>query len=257
VSGFEVVIPARFASTRLPGKPLAQIAGRPMIQWVYERALESGASRVTVATDDERIAVAVRAFGGAVCMTSPEHASGTDRIAETVKQLGLAPETVVVNLQGDEPQMPAPLIRQVATLLGDRSMAEMATACHAISTPTEFRDPHVVKVVMDREGYALYFSRAPVPWPRDGLGELGVGFRAYRHIGLYAYRADFIRRFAVWPACELERTESLEQLRALWHGARIAVCEAETLPGAGIDTAEDLERVQLEMAQASSIARKS
>jgi 3-deoxy-manno-octulosonate cytidylyltransferase (CMP-KDO synthetase) len=228
-----------------------------MIQWVYERALESGAARVTVATDDERIAAAVRTFGGTVCMTSPAHASGTDRIAETVEQLGLPPESIVVNLQGDEPQMPAALIRQVAQLLNERGEAQMATACHVIDEPAEFRDPNVVKVVTDRQGYAMYFSRAPVPWPREGGGELGGETRAYRHIGLYAYRAGFVREFAAWPVCALELTEGLEQLRALWQGARIAVCEAESLPGPGIDTAEDLERLRRQAAQASSSARKS
>lgn len=240
-----VIIPARFASTRLPGKPLLDIAGQPMIVRVVERAQASGAERVVVATDDERIERAVRAFGADVIMTRSDHPSGTDRLAEAVARLDLDDNAIVVNLQGDEPLMPPSLIREVATLLAARPGAAMATACHAITSREDFLDPNVVKVVTDDQGYALYFSRAPIPWPRDVmLGKSSSPLKAFRHIGLYAYRAGFVARYAGWPACPLETTESLEQLRVLWHGEKIAVVEADEAPPAGVDTPEDLERVR-------------
>jgi len=238
-----IIIPARYASTRLPGKPLADIAGKPMIVRVVERATESGAKQVVVATDDARIHDAVIAHGAQVVMTRADHVSGTDRLAEAVGQLQLDDDAIVVNLQGDEPLMPPRLIRAVADLLAAHPAAVMATACHAIANRDDFMNPNVVKVVTDHEGYALYFSRAPIPWPRDAMAG-GGPIKAFRHIGLYAYRAGFVARYAAWPACPLETTESLEQLRVLWYGEKIAVVEADEAPAAGVDTPEDLERVR-------------
>jgi 3-deoxy-manno-octulosonate cytidylyltransferase (CMP-KDO synthetase) len=240
-----IIIPARFASTRLPGKPLLDIAGQPMIVRVLECARASGAQRVVVATDDERIRDAVAACGAEVVMTRADHPSGTDRLAETIALLDLDDAEIVVNLQGDEPLMPPRLIRQVADLLAAHPAAVMATACHAITQREDLLNPNAVKVVTDREGYALYFSRAPIPWPRDIMcGQSSAPIKAFRHIGLYAYRAGFVARYAAWPACPLESTESLEQLRVLWQGEKIAVVEAEEAPAAGVDTSEDLERVR-------------
>jgi 3-deoxy-manno-octulosonate cytidylyltransferase (CMP-KDO synthetase) len=240
-----IIIPARYASTRLPGKPLLDIGGRPMIVRVIECARACGAERVVVATDDARIYDAVLTFGAEAVMTRADHPSGTDRLAETLDKLGLEDDAIVVNLQGDEPLMPPRLIRDVASLLAARPAAVMATACHAITSREDFLNPNVVKVVSDREGYALYFSRAPIPWPRDVmLGKSTAPLKAFRHIGLYAYRAGFVSRYAQWPACPLETTESLEQLRVLWHGEKIAVVEADEAPAAGVDTVEDLERVR-------------
>lgn len=240
-----IIIPARYASTRLPGKPLLDIAGKPMIVRVVECAQASGAERVVVATDDARIYDAVMTFGAEAVMTRADHPSGTDRLAEALDKLRLKDDAIVVNLQGDEPLMPPRLVRAVAELLAARPAAMMATACHAIASREEFLNPNVVKVVTDHEGCALYFSRAPIPWPRDVmLGQSTMPLKAFRHIGLYAYRAGFVARYAGWPACPLESTESLEQLRVLWHGKKIAVLEAEEAPAAGVDTPEDLERVR-------------
>lgn len=237
-----VIIPARYASTRLPGKALLDVAGKPLVQHVYERALESGAQTVTIATDDERIRDAAKRFAAAVCMTSSAHTSGTDRIGEAIAKLGLGANEIVVNLQGDEPLMPSGLIRQVALALARHPAAAIATASHAIHDAETLNNPNVVKVVCDAEGYALYFSRAPVPWP--GRGRAGTP-EAQRHIGLYAYRAEFVTRFCAWPPSPLEQIEQLEQLRVLWHGARIVVLEAVEAPGPGVDTLADLERVRL------------
>jgi 3-deoxy-manno-octulosonate cytidylyltransferase (CMP-KDO synthetase) len=240
-----VIIPARYASTRLPGKPLADVAGKPLIQRVYERAQQSGARRVVIATDDERIRAVAESFGGEACMTSAEHRSGTDRIAEVIERLRIPADDIVVNLQGDEPMMPPALLRQVAGALATHAEAVVATACHAIHGREEFLNPNVVKVVFDDQGYALYFSRAPIPWPRDAMtGRVEAPINAWRHIGIYAYRAGFVGRYAGWAPCPLEEAEQLEQLRVLWHGGRIAVCESEVIPGAGVDTPEDLERVR-------------
>ncbi len=247
-----VVIPARYASTRLPGKPLLDVAGRPLIERVYACARASGAADIVIATDDERIRARCAAFGARVCMTAAGHASGTDRIAEVVAQLRIAPDEIVVNLQGDEPLMPPALIRQVTDTLASHPLAAMATASHAIAIPEEFTNPNVVKVTVDAHGYALYFSRAPIPWPREVMaGRSRAPIQAARHIGIYAYRAGFLARYAGWPACALEQLEQLEQLRVLWHGERIAVCEAAQLPGGGVDTPEDLERVRRHFAQAA------
>lgn len=234
-----VIIPARFGSTRLPGKPLLDIGGRPMIAHVVARAQESGAARVVVATDDGRIQQAVAALGVETVMTAATHASGTDRLAETVTKLRIGENEIVVNVQGDEPLMPPALIRQVAETLATNGSAAVATACHAITDQAEFNNPNVVKVVCDANGFALYFSRAPIPFPRHG--KIGG---AYRHLGIYAYRAGFIARYAAWPACRLEEIEALEQLRVLWHGERIAVCEATSAPPAGVDTQDDLDNVR-------------
>ncbi len=246
-----VVIPARYASTRLPGKPLLDIAGKPMLQHVYECALRSGAARVIVATDDERIHAAVLGFAGEVCMTGGHHQSGTDRIAEVSQRLGFAPDDIVVNLQGDEPLMPPALITEVAAALAAQPRAVMASACHPIKDKQALLNPNVVKVVLDAEGFALYFSRAPIPWPRDSMSQASDSpVRALHHIGLYAYRAGFIRRYASWPPCPLEKIEALEQLRVLWHGEKIVMCETPTPPEAGVDTVEDLERVRQHLTRA-------
>lgn len=245
---FHVIIPARYASTRLPAKPLLDIGGKPMLQHVVERAEQSGAASVTVATDDIRIEEAIKAFGGSVCMTAEHHQSGTERLAEAAQKLGLGDEDIVVNLQGDEPLMPPRLLSQVAHILEGDHGADMSTLCTRIHTAAELFDPHVVKVVMDRLGNALYFSRAAIPWDRDAfavtteaLPEQAVH---YRHLGIYAYRVGFLESYVKKTACELERMESLEQLRVLWHGGRIHVGEAEEVPGPGVDTLEDLERVR-------------
>ncbi len=250
---FTVIIPARYAATRLPGKPLADLGGRPLLQWVHERALASGAARVVVATDDARIEAAAQAFGAEVVMTSPEHRSGTDRIADAARQLGLPDDALVVNVQGDEPLMPPPLIRQVAANLAAHPAADMATLSQRILTLSDLASPHVVKVVCDREGYALYFSRALIPQPRDGMPEaehLADAVPGWqRHIGIYAYRVGFLRAFVHWPPAAIESTEMLEQLRALWNGASIHVAEACAPAPVGVDTPEDLARLRERVAE--------
>jgi 3-deoxy-manno-octulosonate cytidylyltransferase (CMP-KDO synthetase) len=248
-----VIIPARFGASRLPGKPLADLGGKPIVQWVHERALASGASRVVIATDDARIETAARAFGAEVVMTSPEHRSGTDRIAEAARRLGLRDEALVVNVQGDEPLLPPPLIRQVAADLAAHPAADMATLSQRIVTLADLASPHVVKVVCDRDGYALYFSRSLVPHPRDGMPEAEHLANAQpgwqRHIGIYAYRVGFLRAFVHWPPASIETTEMLEQLRALWNGATIHVAEACAPAPLGVDTPEDLERLREQLRQ--------
>lgn len=238
-----VIIPARYASTRLPGKPLLDIAGKPMIQHVYERVVAAGISSVTVATDDERIRATCIAFGAPVCMTAAHHQSGTERLAEAVQQLGIGAEEIVVNVQGDEPLLPATLIGRVADALVGQPQAVMATACCPLREAAEYQAPNVVKVVCDKNGLALYFTRAAVPYGRDSAD----GWRqAWRHIGIYAYRAGFIARYPTLEPSILEQIEQLEQLRVLWHGGRIAVCqvspaEAQSL---SVDTPADLEAVR-------------
>ncbi|MFN2309825.1 MAG: 3-deoxy-manno-octulosonate cytidylyltransferase [Gammaproteobacteria bacterium] len=245
---FKVVIPARFAASRLPGKPLRQLAGRPMIEHVYRRACESGASQVLVATDDARIESVARAFGAEVVMTSPAHPSGTDRLAEVAAQMAWPDAAVVVNLQGDEPLMPPALLRQVAANLAAQPEAAIATLCTPISEAQALFDPNVVKLVCDAQGFALYFSRAPIPWARDDFAlsreHLPPGLAARRHLGLYAYRAGFLRAYRQLTPAPLEACEMLEQLRALWHGYRIHVADAVVLPGPGIDVESDVERVE-------------
>jgi 3-deoxy-manno-octulosonate cytidylyltransferase (CMP-KDO synthetase) len=242
---FRAVIPARYASTRLPGKPLRSIAGKPMIQHVYERARSSGAAEVWVATDEGRIEAACRAFGAPVALTSESHVSGTDRIAELATRSGWGPEDIVVNVQGDEPLLPAALIDQVADLLAGRPDAGIATLATQILSSDEFLDPNVVKVVIDAGGAALYFSRAPIPWSRDGGPGNRPGFEdALRHLGLYAYRVKVLQHLSKLPPSALEKVEKLEQLRALEQGVKIVVAVAAEVPPQGVDTEEDLARVE-------------
>ncbi|MFH2210490.1 MAG: 3-deoxy-manno-octulosonate cytidylyltransferase [Pseudomonadota bacterium] len=244
--GFKVVIPARYASTRLPGKPLADIGGKPMVVRVAERALQSGANEVWVATDHEGVADAVRAHGFNVCMTSPDHASGTDRIAEVTALRGWDEHDLVVNVQGDEPLIEPGLIDAVAQHLHDHPLAAVSTACHRIHEREEMLNPNVVKVVLDRENHALYFSRAPIPYARDAFaaGEFPVELPVYRHIGIYAYRTGFLKTYGSLAPAAIEQFEALEQLRAMWHGYKISVAVTSISPFAGVDTAEDLERVR-------------
>lgn len=245
---FYVVIPARYASTRLPGKPLADIAGKPMIVRVAVAARRAKAEGVWVATDDERIAAVVRQHGFEAVMTRENHASGTDRIAEVADKLQWDDADIVVNVQGDEPLLDPSLIEAVAAALRDDPGAAMATASHSLSMAEDFFSPNVVKVVCDIRGRALYFSRAPIPWDRDRFAgrpdELPADLPAQRHIGVYAYRVSFLRCFGELAASPLERCESLEQLRALWHGYPIQVVRVGHPPAPGVDTAEDLERVR-------------
>lgn len=244
---FRVVIPARYGATRLPGKPLIEVRGRPLIAWVWERACASAAAEVLVATDDDRIAEVCTQLGAEVVLTRADHRSGSERIAEVAEIRAWPAGEIVVNLQGDEPGIAPGLIDQVARGLAQHPDAGMATVACRIRDAASLFDPHIVKVITDRDGYALYFTRAPVPWHRDQFlrdrTRLPSGVPFARHIGLYAYHAGFLRRYVGWPEAPLEQAESLEQLRVLWHGERIYVAEAETLPGPGVDTADDVERV--------------
>lgn len=244
---FRVVIPARYASSRLPGKPLADIGGKPMVVRVVERALDAGADEVIVAVDDARVRDAVEQAGYRAVMTAIDHASGTDRLAEVAEILDCADDDIIVNVQGDEPLIDPVMIRECALCLTTHEQASIATLAHPLHDLSEFLSPNVVKVVTDEQGYALYFSRAPIPWPRDALAagaSLPEHFSALRHIGLYAYRAEFLRTFTSLTPAPLERFEMLEQLRALWHGHHIAVAVTPAAPGLGVDTLEDLERVR-------------
>ncbi|WP_025994091.1 3-deoxy-manno-octulosonate cytidylyltransferase [Pseudomonas viridiflava] len=245
---FTVVIPARYGSSRFPGKPLKVIAGKPMVQLVWEQARKSSAQRVVVATDDVRIFEACQAFGAEVLMTRDDHNSGTDRLAEVAAQLGLAADAIVVNVQGDEPMIPPAVIDQVASNLAAHPEAGISTLAEPIDDVAALFNPNVVKVSSDINGLALTFSRAPLPWARDALAanrdELPAGVPLRRHIGIYAYRAGFLHDFVSWGPCMLENTENLEQLRALWNGVRIHVADACEAPPAGVDTPEDLERVR-------------
>jgi 3-deoxy-manno-octulosonate cytidylyltransferase (CMP-KDO synthetase) len=245
---FTVVIPARYASSRLPGKPLQDIAGKPMIQHVWEQAGKSSARQVVVATDDARIVEACRGFGAEVLLTRIDHNSGTDRLAEVAAVLGLAPDAIVVNVQGDEPLIPPAIIDQVAANLAANPQAAIATLAEPIDDVAALFNPNVVKVASDRNGLALTFSRAPLPWARDAFAvsreQLPANVPYRRHIGIYAYRAQFLHDFVAWGPCWLEDAECLEQLRALWHGVRIHVADALQRPPAGVDTREDLERVR-------------
>jgi 3-deoxy-manno-octulosonate cytidylyltransferase (CMP-KDO synthetase) len=246
-SSFHVVIPARHGSTRLPGKVLAPIKGKPMLQWVFERARASGARDVWIATDHSAIATAASAFGATARMTSAAHASGTDRIAELAAIERWPDADIVVNVQGDEPLIPPAIIRQVATLLESDPEAAIATLATPVESLAELLDPHAVKVVADAKGRALYFSRAPIPWNRDGApagpGSQRVFVGARRHVGMYAYRVGALRRLAALAPTALEKTEKLEQLRALEHGLIIRVADAEERPGPDVNSAQDLERV--------------
>ena len=250
---FTVVIPARMASSRLPDKPLADIAGLPMVVRVAQRAALSGASRVVVAADDARVLQACQAHGVPAILTRSDHASGSDRLAEACEQLGLAGDDIVVNVQGDEPLMDPGLIDAVSALLPARPEASMGTAAHAIATLADYENPNVVKVVLDARGLAHYFSRAPIPFARDhagtawwdnAAGTVPAGFAPLRHIGIYSYRAGFLRSFPTLTQAPSEVMEALEQLRSLWHCNRIAVHVTDTAPGPGVDTPQDLERVR-------------
>ena len=255
---FHVVIPARFASTRLPGKPLLPIAGKPMVVRVAEQAAKSGAQQIWIATDHHPIIAAAHEHGFKACMTHVHHASGTDRIAEVVAQHDWPDDTIVVNVQGDEPLIPPSLIRAVAQHLHDHPQCAIATACHAIHDEEAMRNPNIVKAVLDKHGNALYFSRAPIPYPRDafaqsrpspagGRGAGGEGIAlpdnmtALRHIGIYAYRAGFLRTYSQLEPAAIEQIEALEQLRALWHGYKIGVTITADAPPGGVDTAADLD----------------
>jgi 3-deoxy-manno-octulosonate cytidylyltransferase (CMP-KDO synthetase) len=250
---FSVVIPARYASSRLPGKPLVDIGGKPMIQHVYERALESEAVSVIIATDDQRIADVVKGFGADYVMTASTHSSGTDRLEEVVRSLGYYSDDIVVNVQGDEPLIPSRIINQVAHNLAAEAGASIATLCEKITDVESLFNPNVVKVVFDVKGFAQYFSRAPIPWARDQFAtalparlplNMPENINYYRHIGIYAYRVKFLRSFVKWEPSPLETIECLEQLRALWNGEKIHVDLADEQPPAGVDTLEDLERVR-------------
>jgi len=247
MSTFSVIIPARYSSTRLPGKPLLDLAGKPMIQRVYEQAMKSQAKQVVVATDDERIERCVIGFGGQVCMTSSDHVSGTDRLDEVARQLCLSDDEIVVNVQGDEPLIPPSVIDQVAENI-TFSGASIATLSEVITDSSVVFDPNAVKVVSDEHGMALYFSRAPIPWNREGFtmteGALPKAIQYQRHIGIYAYRVAFLSQFVRWGPCPLEQVESLEQLRAMWHGVKIHIRPAVISPPTGIDTPEDLAAVR-------------
>ena len=244
---FHVIIPARYHSTRLPGKVLAMIAGKPMIQHVYERALGSGAAEVTIATDDKRVKAVAESFGATVCMTSSDHPSGTERLAEAVVMLGLEDDEIVVCLQADEPLIPAEIIRRVAEDLEEHDNVKVSTLCEPITDVAELFNPNVTKVVMNRRNFAMYFSRAPIPWARDSFPEkssIQLKEHHFRHVGIYAYRVGFLQEYMEWESCAAEELECLEQLRILWHGGRIhlSVTKHHLLPG--VDTQEDLERVQ-------------
>ena len=245
---FNVVIPARLGSTRLPGKVLQDIAGKPLLQHVYESACKSRAAKVSIATDNDQVLSVVESFGAECIMTSPQHASGTDRLAETVKLLGLPADRVIVNVQGDEMGLPPQLINQVADLLIDFPDAQIATLCERIVDARAIDDPNVVKVVFNKDKEALYFSRSPIPWKKPA-----TNMPYYRHIGIYAYRAGFLKAFTALPKCKLEEQESLEQLRALYHGMSILIEEACEEAGIGIDTLEDLDRARKIYSDFSSV----
>ncbi|RTE86948.1 MULTISPECIES: 3-deoxy-manno-octulosonate cytidylyltransferase [Gammaproteobacteria] len=254
---FTVIIPARYNSSRLPGKPLADINGKPMIQHVMERAEASGAAEVVVATDDERIFKVVTDLGGHAMMTSPDHTSGTERLAEVIEKLALAENEVVVNVQGDEPLIPPEIIHQVAENLQAQRSAPMATLAVPLTDAEEIFNPNAVKVVRDLSGYAMYFSRAPIPYDRErfkqgsapGVTQEVIESTWARHIGIYAYRAGFVARYAEWEPSPIEITESLEQLRVLWHGEKIHVADAIRTPPAGVDTEDDLKLVRQQISQ--------
>ena len=245
---FSIIIPARYQSSRLPGKPLLDIGGKPMIQWVVERANACGAEHVIVATDDQRISEVVTEFGGKVCMTSSSHESGTERLGEVIESLNLPSDHIVVNVQGDEPMIPTQNIEQVAQLLAKHAEVPMATLAVPIDDNLDIDNPNAVKVVLDKNQCALYFSRAPIPFDRDGFhrgNKALLGEHYFRHIGIYAYRAGFIRRYLQMEPSPLEQIESLEQLRVLYHGEKIVVGVAEQAPPAGVDTQADLDRIRM------------
>lgn len=245
---FAVVIPARLASTRLPRKPLAMIGGKPMIFWTWRQARKSGAHRVVIATDSQAVADICHEFGAEVCLTADHHQSGTERIAEVIDLSLFSDDEIIVNLQGDEPMMPAELIHQVAQGLEDNPGVPMATLCEPLNHLEELFNPNVVKVSRDVQECAITFSRAPLPWARDEFSQqeksFPEDFAYFRHIGLYAYRAGFVKRYIEWPECRLEQVEKLEQLRVLWQGEKILVKQAKCDAGVGVDTHQDLEKVR-------------
>ena len=244
---FTVIIPARYASSRLPRKPLADIAGKPMIQHVWEKAQQAGANRVIIATDHEEIEQVAKTFGAEVCMTSTKHNSGTERLAEVIEKMAITDDEIIVNVQGDEPLIPPVIIQQVAQNLAENQV-NMATLAVKLETKEELFNPNCVKVVTDQKGMALYFSRAAIPFARDHFADCDDAFVAsqpyLRHIGIYAYRAKFVNQYIRWQPTVLEKLESLEQLRALWYGEKIHVELAKEAPQVGVDTLEDLERVR-------------
>lgn len=252
VPAFYVVIPARFASTRLPGKPLLDIVGKPMVVHVAERAQQSGAVKVIIATDDHRIATVVQQYGHQALLTREDHVSGTDRIAEVARKEGWPDDAIVVNVQGDEPLINPDLIVEVATALANHGEAVMSTACHHIHEKEEFLNPNIVKVVLDQKSDALYFSRAPIPYPRDAFavdGNIPNDLPVYRHIGIYAYRIAFLKHYAQLPPAAIEKFESLEQLRVIYQGYKIAVTVTSHVPPSGVDTEADLIYVRSLMSQ--------
>lgn len=245
---FNVIIPARFASSRLHGKPLLDIHGQPMVYWTWQQAKQSGADRIVIATESPEVADVCRGFGAEVCLTSEDHQSGTERIAEVIDQLEMLDDQIIVNLQGDEPMLPPDLIHQVAQALAGRDDVFMATLCEPIEDLETLFSPHAVKVSRDVAQFAINFSRAPLPWARDEFAQepkvMPDNWNYKRHIGLYAYRAGFVKRYINWPECELEQVERLEQLRVLWHGEKILVLDALMDAGVGVDTQEQLEKVR-------------
>jgi len=245
---FIVIIPARFESTRLSGKPLKMIEGKPMIEWTWRQAQKAGAKSVIIATESAQVQAACEAFGAEVCLTALHHQSGTERIAEVVERLGLMDEDIIVNVQGDEPLLPPELIHQVAEGLEQHPQVNMATLCEPIEAVETVFDPHAVKVVRNIENHALNFTRAPMPWSRDTFSAtsktLPNNWHYKRHIGLYAYRAGFVKRYVAWPEFALEQVERLEQLRVLWHGEAILVLDAVMEAGIGVDTEDDLQKVR-------------
>jgi len=248
MSDYKIVIPARYGSSRLPGKPLIDLCGKPMIQHVWERAKDTGVQDIVIATDDQRIFDVAKAFGADVVMTAVDHENGTERIAEVAKIKGWADEDVIVNLQGDEPLIPKSLIETTAASLINYPQAGMSSVCTPINDSADAFDPNAVKVVLDREQFALYFSRASIPWDRDGYkeesGVMTSKMPVYRHIGMYGYRVTFLRQYDEMESCPLETTESLEQLRALWYGVKIHMSIIAEPPGHGIDTQDDVARVE-------------
>jgi 3-deoxy-manno-octulosonate cytidylyltransferase (CMP-KDO synthetase) len=252
---FTVIIPARYASTRLPGKPLLEVGGRPMLERVWQQARQSAAGRVLVATDDARIQAVAAGFGAEVCLTDPAHPSGTDRLQEVAQRLALEDEAIVVNVQGDEPLIPPAVINQVAANLAANPDCGVATLCVPIGDSHELHNPNAVKVVFDARGRALYFSRAAIPWPRDSFAAdpqaMPAGEHWFRHIGIYAYRVGFLHRHVSWPPAPLEQLEQLEQLRALYHGVAIHVAPAVAPVPAGVDTPADLAAVNALLAESA------
>ena len=248
MANYKIVIPARYASSRLPGKPLIELSGKPMIQHTYERALETGVKDIVIATDDQRIFDVAKSFGADVIMTNPKHENGTERIAEVAEIKGWDKDDVLVNLQGDEPLVPKALIEQTAQGLLLNPEAGMSSICTQIENAEDAFDPNVVKVVLDCRGFAMYFSRAAIPWDRDlyknGQDTLTQQMPVYRHIGMYGYRVSFLQEYSRMSQCPIEQVESLEQLRALWYGVKIHMGITDTPPGHGVDTPADIERVE-------------